>query len=434
MKNVLHYIPLAITMLLSSCGKEFRRRKVKYTISSDRHKPAFLFFSCRELGKAAYLNNNTQPLSNYTMKTIYYVLLLLVLASCNNKSQDTGILNGEIICIEEHAPEKEVEFKELTLKGLNFGNLAIHDSLAFFMNPKLQSKWFQLFNCHTLDEVGEFVGKGNGHEEFIAVGPIWNFYTENNELKTLIFDGNKESVSVWNITKSLAGKSTIIEKEIKMPWKKENRGACFNELLIKDSCTLYAKVSANPTNDHDASLPYYQIRDLRNGKKISDIQIFKKSIVNKQTKFLPQTFFYSHDAMKPDGSKIAQAMLHVPQLNIIDTKSKAVTGYRMNENMSLSDLETSKELKPYFIRICADDNYIYTVFYGKAAWKVNEVPCVNQIYIFDWEGHLVRKTITKHCIDEIAVDGINKILYTTSPMDEKLYYIKTDELITGATL
>lgn len=146
MKNVLHYIPLAITMLLSSCGKEFRRRKVKYTISSDRHKPAFLFFSCRELGKAAYLNNNTQPLSNYTMKTIYYVLLLLVLASCNNKSQDTGILNGEIICIEEHAPEKEVEFKELTLKGLNFGNLAIHDSLAFFMNPKLQSKWFQLFN------------------------------------------------------------------------------------------------------------------------------------------------------------------------------------------------------------------------------------------------------------------------------------------------
>lgn len=46
----------------------------------------------------------------------------------------------------------------------------------------------------------------------------------------------------------------------------------------------------------------------------------------------------------------------------------------------------------------------------------------------------IHKIITKHCIDEIAVDGINKILYTTSPMDEKLYYIKTDELITGATL
>lgn len=46
----------------------------------------------------------------------------------------------------------------------------------------------------------------------------------------------------------------------------------------------------------------------------------------------------------------------------------------------------------------------------------------------------IHKIITKHCIDEIAVDGINKILYTTSPMDEKLYCIKTDELITGDTL
>lgn len=125
------------------------------------------------------------------MKTIGYFLLLLVLASCNNKGQDTDIFNGEIINIEEKAPEKEIEFKKLTLRGFNFGNLAIHDSIAFFMNPKLQSKWFQLFNFHTLDEVGEFVGKGNGHEEFIAVGPIWNFYTEKNDLKTLIFDGNK---------------------------------------------------------------------------------------------------------------------------------------------------------------------------------------------------------------------------------------------------
>ena len=59
---------------------------------------------------------------------------------------------------------------------------------------------------------------------------------------------------------------------------------------------------------------------------------------------------------------------------------------------------------------------------------------MNQIYIFNWEGRLVSKIITKHCIGEIAVDGINKILYTTSYMDDTLYYAKTDELITGTTL
>ena len=206
-----------------------------------------------------------------TMKKLCYILVLFILASCNRKSQDTDIFNGEIISIEDHAPEKEVEFKELTLKGLNFGFLAMHDSLAFFMNPKLQTKWFQLFNCHTLDEVGEFVGKGNGHEEFVAVGPIWNFYTENNDVKTLIFDANKESVSVWNITKSLMDSSTVIEQQIRLPWKEANNGACFKELFMKNPNTLYAQVSPVEINEHEATLPYYQQWDLKNEKKISDI-------------------------------------------------------------------------------------------------------------------------------------------------------------------
>ena len=69
------------------------------------------------------------------------------------------------------------------------------------------------------------------------------------------------------------------------------------------------------------------------------------------------------------------------------------------------------------------------MFYGKEPWGLYDIPCVNQIYIFDWNGNLIKKILTKHCIDNIAVDHVNKILYTTSPMDEKLYYIKTNELI-----
>lgn len=46
-----------------------------------------------------------------TMKKLCYILVLFILASCNRKSQDTDIFNGEIISIEDHAPEKEVEFK-----------------------------------------------------------------------------------------------------------------------------------------------------------------------------------------------------------------------------------------------------------------------------------------------------------------------------------
>lgn len=221
--------------------------------------------------------------------------------------------------------------------------------------------------------------------------------------------------------------STVIEQQIRLPWKEANNGACFKELFMKNPNTLYAQVSPVEINEREATLPYYQQWDLKNEKKISDIHIYKKTIINKYKKYIPEAFLYSSNAMKPDGSKIVQAMLHVPQLNIIDTETRKVVAYQLDYGMSLSDLEIKKELKTYFVRVCADDDHIYAAYYGNI-WNDNDMPCINQIYIFDWNGQLVRKINTKHCINEIAVDGINKILYTTSPMDEKLYYIKTDEL------
>lgn len=361
------------------------------------------------------------------MRNICYIFLLLVMVSCSSVSQDTKIFNGEIWEIEDNVVAKEVEFQELTLKGPNFGYLAVYDSLAVFMNPKLSSHWYQVFNLHTLDELGRFTQKGKGHDEFTAVGPVCNFRIEKNDLKTLIFDPNRESVSVWNIRESLEDKSTSIECQIKMPWIKENSGACYSNCFLTDSNTIYAKVSSISINEHEATLPYYQERDRQSGGKTSEIQVFNKCIVNRRIKMLPEVFLYSHDAMKPDGSRIAQAMLYVPQLNIIDTESKTVVGYHLDGEMNLSDLETIEDLRSYFTRICADDEYIYTIYHGDV-WNVDENHCTNKVYVFDWDGNLISKITTKHCIDEIAVDNINKVLYTTSPVNEKLYYIKTDEL------
>ncbi|MDE6159697.1 MAG: TolB-like 6-bladed beta-propeller domain-containing protein [Bacteroidaceae bacterium] len=363
------------------------------------------------------------------MKKLYF-FVLSVLASCNPKSRDSEIFNGEIINIEDkNVVEKEVEFREMELKGVNYGFLSVCDTLAIYMNPQLPSHWYQVFNLKSGEEMGDFCMRGNGHGEFTPVGPVFNFYREANDMKTLVFESNKERASIWNITKSLLDGSTVIERSVRMPWMKENRGACFFELFIKDRNVAYGKVQSNPINDHDATLPYYQIRDLKSGEKISDIHIFERGIINKSTRTMPEVILSSSDAMKPDGSKIVQAMVKVPQLNIIDTESKQVVAYRLDYGMSLSDLETTKNLKTYFHRICADDDYIYTVYYGKEPWEGNEPPVINRIYVFDWNGRLISKITTKHCIGEMGVDNVNKILYTTSPMDEKLYYIKTDELV-----
>lgn len=354
-------------------------------------------------------------------------ILLLVLASCN-KNVDSDIFNGNIEKIEDNVVQKEIKFNEFEFNNPNYGKLAIYDTLAIYMTPQSPSHWYQVFNLNTGEELGKFAMKGNGHEEFGPVGNIDNFHVEDNELKTLVFEANKERVHLWNITKSLAEGTTVIEREVKMPWRKETKGACFNEIFMKDSNTAYAKVQSLPVNEYEATLPYYQIMDLKNGEQTSGINIFKRPVVNKKTDCLPEILLDSHDVMKPDGTKIAQAMLNVPQLNIIDTGSKTVEGHLLDCDMALSDLETRKAFNLYFIRICADDDYIYTVYYGEEPWGANDIPCLNRLFVFDWDGNLVSKIVTKHCMDRIAVDNRNRILYTTSFLNEKLYYIKTDEL------
>lgn len=220
----------------------------------------------------------------FVMRKIYYSLVLLLLASCG--SRDTDFFNGEIIDIKDKAIEKEVEFKAADLDGLNFGWLSVYDSLAIYMNPKLSSHWYQIYNLNTFGAVGLFAMKGNGHNEFSPVGMISNYCIENNDLKTLISEPNMEDVHIWNITKSIASRSTVIERTMKMPWRKPNKGANFKELFMKDCDVVYAKVTSAPINDNEATLPYYQIRDLKSGEKTDEIHIFKKGIINNSSLIL----------------------------------------------------------------------------------------------------------------------------------------------------
>lgn len=363
----------------------------------------------------------------YIGRALAYVSLLLASASCGNG--DGEIFNGEIKAVKDKgAVEKEVTFGEIELKGPNYGFLSICDSLAIYLNYRAGTHSHQVFSLKSREGLGQFFRKGNGHGEFGPVGPVYNYYVEDNEMKALVSEANKEKVHVWNITKSLATGTTVTEREIMMPWREENNGACFGEMFVKDGKTIYARVQGNITDENETTLPYYQIRDLGSGEKTGEIHIFKKAVVNKQVAKYPVFCIEGWNAMKPDGSKIVQAMTYVPQLNIIDTESKKAVAYRLDYGVCLSDLENSKELKDYFVGLCADDDYIYTEFWGKEPLGRYDVPEIRQIYVFDWEGNFISKVTTNHCIGEMAVDHKNKILYTTSPMDEKLHFVRTDEL------
>lgn len=363
------------------------------------------------------------------MKYLYYLIAIITFSACN-KYTDDKIFNGKIKMMRDLSVTKEIEFKEIAFNENNYGFFSVYDTLALFMNPKLNTHIYNAFCLRSHEEIGRYFKKGLGPNEYLSLSPIFDFYNQNHELKALLYNANDEEAYIWNITRTIKEDSTIIDNKIWLPWRKDNNGACYSNLFMKNNNTLFAKVSSTPISNNEATLPYYQIWELADSiKKIEDLQIYKTTIRNNQTQVLPETFLYSHDAMKPDGKKIAQALLHIPQLNIIDTNTKQITGFRIGNNTDFSTIGNKKTLNSYFVRIHVDDEFIYTLFWGKDNWEVNTIPTIDQMYIFDWEGNLRYKIKAKHSISDIYVDNINRILYTTSIDSDNIYYTELDNLI-----
>lgn len=367
------------------------------------------------------------------MKFNHLLLLFCCIVSigCHKEYTDYDIFNGTIVSVEDTITEiKSVEFNTMQLDGSNYGFISSYDSLILYMNPKLRTHFYQIFSHKTEKELGVFVKRGTAPNEYISTSPLFQFYQNNGDLKTIFFAPNEEKLVFWNISKTLAHDSLVIDKILPFQWRIPNNGACYNEIFLQSSSTIYAKVTSVPINDGDATLPYYKVWNFE--KNITDtIHVFKRSIPNKKKKILPETFFYSHDAMKPDGSKIAQAMLNVPQINIIDLNTKEIIGYRLPIGESFSIFGNEKKMSSYFIRMHVDDNNIYATYWGKEKWNDHEIPYINTIYVFNWEGHLQRKIKINCDIKELFINQKDSRIYATSIQNDDIYYFDINDIMEG---
>ena len=302
------------------------------------------------------------------------------------------------------------DFKEIDLLGRQIERLA------------------RVNNINTGEEIGTFCNKGGGPEEAAAFGPIFQFFKKGNDLKTLLFAPHEGKLFIWNITQSITQGSTIIDKVIPYTWRNENGGACYNEMYLQNNNILLARVDPFPINDADATLLFYQKRTLDTNKALKNYAIYKQTIKNREAPIIPEDFFASADAFKPDGTKIVQVMGHLPQLNILDFETGQVVGYRMEGGDDFSVFQGKKNIKNYYVEVQADDNYIYALYWGRDRWGMYEIPCVNTIHVFDWYGRLVQKLETDYDIDKMFLDTVRNRLYVTRPKSDDVYYLDLDEV------
>lgn len=366
-------------------------------------------------------------------KLVFTALLSVIIISCN-KNDDNTYFNGEIRQIEDKVEnEKKVVLTPLQLQGVNYGFIAVYDSLMFFMNPKLPDQFFNLFNVDTGKEIGTFHNKGQGPNEFIGLSPIFQFYIDDDddELKTLLFAPNEDKLLIWNISKTVKQRKTMIDTIVPYTWNEETKGASYKYIFRLNKDKILTSVQSHMTiNDKMASLPFYQKRTIFSNELLKNYSIYKQAIRNDEAEIIPETFFASNEFLKPDGSKIVQAMLHLSQLNIMDIATGEVVGYRMKGSPNFSIFtKKNKPLNKYHTRIQADDNYIYAAYWGKGQWGRYDIPFVNTIHVFDWYGNLIQRIITDQPVGEMTLDAVRNRLYTTDVGTDEVFYLELDGLV-----
>ena len=358
------------------------------------------------------------------------LLLLLGLSfftACHSAKEDSYYFNGEILIKEDRVKETvQAQLIPLQFDGAYYGHIAAYDSLIFFFNQKLSNNFYQIFHADTGKEIGEFCPRGQGPEETLSVGPIFQLYKEEGDLKTLIFDVGKGKLFFWNITQSILQKKTVWDKIVPYPWADANGGACYYEMFVQSENTLIAKVAAFPINRGEATLPFIQQRSIDGNECLRNYHSYKESIKNGEASIMAESFFYSFDGFKPDGTKIVHVRDHFPQFNIIDLQTGTVTGYRTDKNIHFSIFEEKhKELNIYYTAVQVDDNYIYALYSGTPKWGDYK------IHIFDWEGNLLRKIHVGDIANMMWLDRVRNRLYVYKPETDGVFYLDLNDALLG---
>lgn len=357
------------------------------------------------------------------------IILLSVLACCNeDENRDSYYFIGEDIQYfdDDSMTEKNVKSK-FVLSDENYsGMVSAYDSLLICWNPEFQNHFFTVFNVDTGKEIGSFVEKGHGPEEVISVNTIFQHFKKGNDIMTMLYASNEGKLFLWNISQSVRKEKTVYDTIVSY-----NNDRIFFSFYQSEDILLAYKPS-HKLSKEEATTPFYEKRTIYSNKLLQNYPIYKqKSVINSHARSL-DFFFYTWDAIKPDGSKIVQAMMHLPQINIIDTNTGDVVGYRMKNSPDFSLLESDmQQMNRYYTCVHADDDYIYATYWGKEAWDDRfgvEVPFFNTIHVFNWDGKPLYKLVTDQSFYRVWSDSIRKRLYTINMNTDEVYYLDLDEL------
>lgn len=354
----------------------------------------------------------------------FFIIILGMFVHCKEgESKDSYYFNGDIQYFDDSSMTvKNVKSKLVSPNGAFSGIVATYDSLLICWNYLLPNHFFTVFNVDTGEERGSFCEKGQGSNEAISVNAIFQLFKKGNDIMTLLYASNEGKLFFWNISQSVMKGETVYDTIVSY-----NNDRIFFPFYQSEDI-LFAYKPSDKLNKEEATTPWYEKRTIYSNELLQNYTFYKKKSVKNSNAGSLDFFFYTWDAIKPDGSKIVQAMRHLPQINILDTNTGDVVGYRVKKGPNFSLLETDMQLlNVYYNCVHADDDFIYASYWGKEPWIDRlgvELPFFNTIHVFDWNGKPLYKLITDRSFFRIWSDPVRKRLYTIDMNTDEVYYLE----------
>jgi hypothetical protein len=356
-------------------------------------------------------------------KELIIFIFLAAISSCNRQKNDADIFNGKLSIIEEIDTITKLTSSQIFLNDIYTFGPNVYDSLLLFVSYKYQHHFVSVFSLNSGDLLGEFVQKGQGHNEYISINWRGQFIVENNEIKIWFNAVPNYRIFLLNLTASIREQRTVIDREIKFGMPHSPNGDFFQYVF----CTKDRIIAKTQTAWFDQTMQYtpaeYYSFDIVDLKQSNRFKLFNKPIMTARN-IASDECFISSDKINPSRTKIAMGMNWTKQINILDIATGQLNGFRVKSSTTFDDFNSSKPLFWCYEGVYVDDQYIYGMYMGSPLAETGSEHFdaqSDEVHVFTWDGKMIAKLSLDHPANVMDLDVVNKYLYIVDKVEENIY-------------
>lgn len=295
------------------------------------------------------------------------------------------------------------------------------DSLLVIMT-KNPSEFISLFNTRSDSLIANICSEGRGPNEYMTPFSLKQYKT-NESGDRLLYVTNLIMVKPLNITRSIRENEAVCENPVSIDTRYMD-----SFFLPRESRFMKQHVTYDDPRDNIFYPPKYIYK---NNSTAKEYNIYPDVIKNISFPALPLSLYDGVVRVKPDLTKVIDAMGYLDIMNIIELPSGICTGvveqdaYQFEDLVHLSMDKLFETIRYGVLDVSVTDEYIIVLYDGRnvnAAENRTEA-LKPSLKIYNWEGDFLQGYHLSEPLRGIAYDENRQYVYGFD-MEEHFYRYK----------